>query len=170
MSKIENQYPELIQEYGLAVVGEVVLEVAHIYVGEEKLQSEDVKYMVNETRDRLNDMLVEGSMQPSRQTRWHAELARRYLEKNQKKLPDEVLQRIARNPEQRADIIAAWERNQSMTEAKKRSKDPEDRAYAIGMAAAKKEAGLGKKPAKDVPKAVIKKAHKIAKKVMKDKK
>ena len=37
--------------------------------------------------------------------------------------------------------------------------------YAVGMAAAKKGAGLGKKPAHNLPKKVINKAHKIAKKV-----
>lgn len=42
-----------------------------------------------------------------------------------------------------------------------RAKNP----YAIGMAAAKKQAGYGKKPAHDLPKSVIKKGHEIAKKV-----
>mgnify|MGYP000867148155 CR=1 FL=1 len=37
--------------------------------------------------------------------------------------------------------------------------------YAIGMAAAKKKYGYGEKPAHDLPKKVIKKAHEIAKKV-----
>lgn len=37
--------------------------------------------------------------------------------------------------------------------------------YAIGMAAAKKSAGLGKGPAHDLPKSVITKAHHIAKKI-----
>ena len=37
--------------------------------------------------------------------------------------------------------------------------------FAIGMAAAKKGAGIGKKPAHDLPKKVINKAHKIAKAV-----
>lgn len=42
-----------------------------------------------------------------------------------------------------------------------RAKNP----YAIGMAAAKKQAGYGKKPAHDLPKSVVKKGHEIAKKV-----
>lgn len=37
--------------------------------------------------------------------------------------------------------------------------------YAIGMAAAKKAAGLGSAPAEDLPKSVITKAHEIAKKI-----
>jgi len=37
--------------------------------------------------------------------------------------------------------------------------------YAIGMAAAKKQAGYGSKPATDLPKSVIKKGHEIAKKI-----
>jgi len=37
--------------------------------------------------------------------------------------------------------------------------------YAIGMAAAKKKYGYGEKPAHDLPKKVIKKAHEIAKKI-----
>lgn len=37
--------------------------------------------------------------------------------------------------------------------------------YAIGMAAAKKAAGLGKEPATDLPKSVITKGHEIAKKI-----
>jgi hypothetical protein len=37
--------------------------------------------------------------------------------------------------------------------------------YAIGMAAAKKQAGYGAKPAHDLPKKVIKKGHEIAKKI-----
>ena len=37
--------------------------------------------------------------------------------------------------------------------------------YAIGMAAAKKAAGYGKKPAHDLPKSVVVKGHKIAKKI-----
>ena len=37
--------------------------------------------------------------------------------------------------------------------------------YAIGMAAAKKSAGYGNKPAKNIPKSVVKKAHKIAKEI-----
>lgn len=37
--------------------------------------------------------------------------------------------------------------------------------YAIGMAAAKKAAGLGKGPATDLPKSVITKGHEIAKKI-----
>ena len=37
--------------------------------------------------------------------------------------------------------------------------------YAIGMAAAKKKYGYGDKPAHDLPKKVIKKAHEIAKSV-----
>lgn len=50
-----------------------------------------------------------------------------------------------------------------LDESKK--KKAKDNKYAIGMAAAKKEAGYGKKPAHDLPKSVIKKAHKIAKKI-----
>jgi hypothetical protein len=49
-----------------------------------------------------------------------------------------------------------------LDESKKKSKDNK---YAIGMAVAKKEAGYGKKPAHDLPKSVIKKAHKIAKNI-----
>lgn len=37
--------------------------------------------------------------------------------------------------------------------------------YAIGMAAAKKKAGYGAGPAEDLPKAVIRKGHEIAKKI-----
>lgn len=37
--------------------------------------------------------------------------------------------------------------------------------YAIGMAAAKKAAGYGPGPAKDLPKKVIVKGHEIAKKI-----
>lgn len=37
--------------------------------------------------------------------------------------------------------------------------------YAIGMAAAKKKYGYGQKPAQDLPKKVIRKAHEIAKKI-----
>lgn len=37
--------------------------------------------------------------------------------------------------------------------------------YAIGMAAAKKAAGMGKGPATDLPKSVITKGHEIAKKI-----
>jgi hypothetical protein len=37
--------------------------------------------------------------------------------------------------------------------------------YAIGMAAAKKAAGLGKGPATDLPKSIITKGHEIAKKI-----
>lgn len=37
--------------------------------------------------------------------------------------------------------------------------------YAIGMAAAKKKYGYGEKPAHDLPKKVIRKAHEIAKKI-----
>ena len=44
-----------------------------------------------------------------------------------------------------------------------RAKNP----YAIGMAAAKKQAGLGKKPAHDLPKKVVKKGHEIAKSIKK---
>jgi hypothetical protein len=42
-----------------------------------------------------------------------------------------------------------------------RAKNP----YAIGMAAAKKQAGYGKKPAHDLPKSVVTKGHEIAKKI-----
>ena len=37
--------------------------------------------------------------------------------------------------------------------------------YAIGMAAAKKAAGLGTGPATDLPKSVVTKGHEIAKKI-----
>lgn len=37
--------------------------------------------------------------------------------------------------------------------------------YAVGMAAAKKQAGYGSKPAHDLPKKVVKKGHEIAKKI-----
>lgn len=40
-----------------------------------------------------------------------------------------------------------------------------DNPYAVGMAVAKKKYGYGEKPAHDLPKKVIKKAHEIAKKV-----
>ena len=40
--------------------------------------------------------------------------------------------------------------------------------YAIGMAAAKKKAGYGKKPAHDLPKSVITKGHEIAKSIPED--
>lgn len=40
--------------------------------------------------------------------------------------------------------------------------------YAIGMAAAKKKYGYGDKPAHDLPKKVIRKAHDIAKKIDED--
>lgn len=40
--------------------------------------------------------------------------------------------------------------------------------YAIGMAAAKKKYGYGEKPAHDLPKKVIRKAHDIAKKIDED--
>lgn len=39
--------------------------------------------------------------------------------------------------------------------------------YAVGMAAAKKQAGYGKKPAHDLPKKVVKKGHEIAKSIKK---
>jgi hypothetical protein len=45
-----------------------------------------------------------------------------------------------------------------------RAKNP----YAIGMAAAKKQAGMGDKPATDLPKKVIKKGHEIAKSIEKN--
>lgn len=40
--------------------------------------------------------------------------------------------------------------------------------YAIGMAAAKKKYGYSEKPARDLPKKVIRKAHDIAKKIDED--
>ena len=40
-----------------------------------------------------------------------------------------------------------------------------DNPYAVGMAVAKKKYGYSEKPAHDLPKKVIKKAHEIAKKV-----
>jgi len=40
-----------------------------------------------------------------------------------------------------------------------------DNPYAVGMTVAKKKYGYGEKPAHDLPKKVIKKAHEIAKKV-----
>ena len=45
-----------------------------------------------------------------------------------------------------------------------------DNEYAIGMAAAKKSAGITKKHAKDLPKSVITKGHEIAKKIKKGEK
>jgi hypothetical protein len=58
-------------------------------------------------------------------------------------------------------VIAGGMAGESMSEAKK------DNPYAIGMAAAKKSAGYGTKPAHDLPKKVIKKGHEIAKKIEK---
>ena len=52
-----------------------------------------------------------------------------------------------------------------VSEAKRDKKYNE---YAIGMAAAKKQAGLGTKPAKNLPKKVIKKAHEIARAIDED--
>ena len=43
----------------------------------------------------------------------------------------------------------------------------ENNPYAIGMAAAKKASGYGTKPAHDLPKIIIKKAHNIARKIEK---
>ena len=53
----------------------------------------------------------------------------------------------------------AVDESSEMEEGKPRNK------YAIGMAAAKKAAGYGKKPAHDLPKSVIKKGHTIAKSI-----
>jgi hypothetical protein len=53
-----------------------------------------------------------------------------------------------------------YTKSRDLDESKKK-----DNKYAIGMAAAKKAAGYGEKPAHDLPKSVIKKAHKIAKKI-----
>ena len=53
----------------------------------------------------------------------------------------------------------AVDESSDMEEGKPRNK------YAIGMAAAKKAAGFGKKPAHDLPKSVITKGHKIAKSI-----
>jgi hypothetical protein len=50
---------------------------------------------------------------------------------------------------------------ESTVPVKERVKNP----YAIGMAAAKKKYGYGEKPAHDLPKKVISKAHEIAKKI-----
>jgi hypothetical protein len=58
-------------------------------------------------------------------------------------------------------VIAGGMAGESVSEAKK------DNPYAIGMAAAKKSAGYGTKPAHDLPKKVIKKGHEIAKKIEK---
>jgi hypothetical protein len=51
---------------------------------------------------------------------------------------------------------------QDVAEAKKKNE------YAIGMAAAKKEAGMGDKPATGLPKKVVKKGHEIAKAIKRD--
>jgi len=48
----------------------------------------------------------------------------------------------------------------------KQAKEP----FAVGMAAAKKEAGIKKTPAKDLPKAVVKKGHEIGKSIKKSQK
>jgi hypothetical protein len=53
----------------------------------------------------------------------------------------------------------------SMVEAKK-AKAP----FAVGMAAAKKQAGITKTPAKDLPKSVVKKGHEIGKSIKKSQK
>ena len=53
----------------------------------------------------------------------------------------------------------------AMKEAKK-AKEP----FAVGMAAAKKEAGIKKTPAKDLPKSVVKKGHEIGKSIKKTQK
>jgi len=50
--------------------------------------------------------------------------------------------------------------------ADKKAKNP----FAVGMAAAKKEAGIKKTPAKDLPKSVVKKGHEIGKSIKKDQK
>jgi hypothetical protein len=51
---------------------------------------------------------------------------------------------------------------QEVVEAKKGNE------YAIGMAAAKKQAGMGDEPAKGLPKKVVKKGHEIAKAIKRD--
>lgn len=51
---------------------------------------------------------------------------------------------------------------QDVTEAKKKNE------YAIGMAAAKKQAGMGDEPATGLPKKVVKKGHEIAKAIKRD--
>jgi hypothetical protein len=50
--------------------------------------------------------------------------------------------------------------------ADKKAKNP----FAVGMAAAKKEAGIKKTPAKDLPKKVVKKGHEIGKSIKKSQK
>jgi len=57
-----------------------------------------------------------------------------------------------------------------LTEKKTPSKSKKPNPYAIGMAAAKKAAGYGKKPAHDLPKSVVVKGHEIAKKIKSGKK
>lgn len=52
-----------------------------------------------------------------------------------------------------------------LTESTKQVDEVARSPYAIGMAAAKKKYGYGSKPAHDLPKKVITKAHEIAKKI-----
>lgn len=56
----------------------------------------------------------------------------------------------------------------NVTESKKKKKKAKN-PYAVGMAAAKKAAGYSSKPAKDLPKKVITKAHEIGKEIKKKK-
>lgn len=57
-------------------------------------------------------------------------------------------------------------KEKDVKEAAKKAKEP----FAVGMAAAKKEAGIKKTPAKDLPKAVVKKGHEIGKSIKKSQK
>lgn len=50
-------------------------------------------------------------------------------------------------------------------EAAGKKKDKKVNPYAVGMAAAKKSAGYGSKPAHDLPKSIVVKGHEIAKKI-----
>lgn len=60
------------------------------------------------------------------------------------------------------DALYSHKLKNELDEGKRSGKD---KKYAIGMWAAKKSAGYGEKPAHDLPKSVVTKAHKIAKKV-----
>ena len=64
----------------------------------------------------------------------------------------------------KATKVASKEKD--VKEAAKKAKEP----FAVGMAAAKKEAGIKKTPAKDLPKAVVKKGHEIGKSIKKSQK
>ena len=57
-------------------------------------------------------------------------------------------------------------KEKDVKEAAKKVKEP----FAVGMAAAKKEAGIKKTPAKDLPKKVVKKGHEIGKSIKKSQK